>query len=112
MTRPQKCAFWVVLLTQIGLVAGVSAQAPYSNLDRLPVEAREVLTDTLLPRITTSDLFDLDADGNEEIILMSQSPLVSGPDASDLSDLLFQSLLMILKELNLRIKPSPTKSPS
>jgi len=56
-----------------------------------------VLSDTLLPRITTSDLVDLDGNGTEEIVLMSQSPLVARPDASSLGDLQFQSLLMIFE---------------
>ncbi len=87
------------LMLLIALVPAHS-QAPNSNWDQIPIEAREVLTDTLLPRITTSDLVDLDGDGNEEIVLMSQSPLVSGPEATDLSDLLFQSLLMIFQRVD------------
>lgn len=87
----------LVWLSILGTGTQVFSQAPNSNWDRLPLEAREVLTDTLLPRITTSDLVDLDGNGSEEIVLMAQSPLVSGPEASTLSDLLFQSLLMVFE---------------
>ncbi|MCA9413276.1 MAG: hypothetical protein KC944_18830 [Candidatus Omnitrophica bacterium] len=97
MTCLNQKYFQILTILAWGLVSVANAQAPNSNWDRLPIEAREVLSDTLLPRITTSDLVDLDGDGNEEIVLMSQSPLVSGPNASSLSDLLFQSLLMIFE---------------
>lgn len=87
-----------------------SAQAPDStSWDRLPMEAREVVTDTLLPRIAVSDLVDLDGNGSEEILLMSQSALAPDAGAKGLGDLMFQSLLMIFERVESQDQVFPYK---